>query len=151
LLRLADRIWDHLILRRLGSDPVTRLWDQPANVFDDVAPFDMPSWYYTERVVQGLVSTANLLTREPIVNERVVERSSDLLYEAEHLYDMERMRGSAETSPKVENVLTEIRIKLERARATIRTRPGAAGALINAAMLALDELDAVRGNDSTVL
>lgn len=151
LLRLADRIWDHLILRRLGNDPATRLWDQPANVFDDVAAFDMPSWYYTERVVQGLVSTANLLTREPIVNERVVERSSDLLYEAEHLYDMERMRGSAETSPKVENVLTEIRIKLERARATIRTRPGAAGALINAAMLALDELDAVRSNDSTVL
>jgi hypothetical protein len=102
-------------------------------------------------VVQGLVSTANLLTREPIVNERVVERSSDLLYEAEHLYDMERMRGSAETSPRVENVLTEIRIMLERARATIRTRPGAAGALINAAMLALDELDAVRSNDSTAL
>lgn len=149
LLRLADRIWDHLTLRRLGPDPATRLWDQPANVFDEVAPFENPSWYYTERVVQGLVSTANLLTREPIVNERVVERSSDLLYEAEHLYDMERMRGSAETSPRVENVLTEIRIMLERARATIRTRPGAAGALINAALLALDELDAVRSNDST--
>ena len=151
LLRLADRIWDHLSLRRLGNGSAGRLWDQPANVFSDAPPFEMPSWYYTERVVQGLVSTANLLTREPIVNERVVERSSDLLYEAEHLYDMERMRGSAETSPRVENVLTEIRIMLERARATIRTRPGAAGALINAAMLALDELDAVRSNDSTAL
>lgn len=151
LLRLADRIWDHLEQRRLGPGLSSKLWDQPANVFTGTPNFDRPSWYYTERVVQGLVSTANLLTREPIVNERVVERSSDLLYEAEHLYDMERMRGSAETSPEVENVLTEIRIKLERARTTIRTRPGASGALVNSALQALDGLDAVRSNDSTAL
>jgi hypothetical protein len=128
-----------------------KLWDQPAALFDGLETFENPSWYYTERVVQGLISTANLLSEEPIVNERLVVRTFDMLYEAEHLYDMERMRGSADGSPGVENVLTEIRIKLARARDIARSRPAAAGALVTSALASLDALDAVRSDGSPAL
>jgi hypothetical protein len=151
LLRLADRIWGHLEDRRLVVGGGAKLWDQPAALFDGLETFENPSWYYTERVVQGLISTANLLSEEPIVNERLVVRTFDMLYEAEHLYDMERMRGSADGSPGVENVLTEIRIKLARARDIARSRPAAAGALVTSALASLDALDAVRSDGSPAL
>jgi hypothetical protein len=146
LLGLADRIWDHLEGRRLRFGDNANLWDQPAGVFDGLPTVEGPCWYYTERVVQGLIGIANLLFEGPIVNERVVERTLDMLYEAEHLYDMERMRGSAEGSPEVENVLTDIRIKLSRARDIARSRPAAAGALVTSALASLDALDAVRSD-----
>jgi len=151
LLRLADRIWDHIDGRRLGVGPGAKLWDQPSGIFAGLATFKEPSWYYTERVVQGLISTANLLSEEPIVNERMVARTLDMLYEAEHLYDMERMRGSAEGSPGVENVLTEIRIRLTRAREIVRSRPAASASLVATALTSLDALDAARTNDVTAL
>ncbi|MBW6438008.1 hypothetical protein KZ829_30180 [Actinoplanes hulinensis] len=151
LLRLADRVWDHLARRRLTETGHRKLWDQPALVFDDLPEYESPSWYYTERVVAGLVSAANLLSEEPLVNDRLVVRAFDLLYEAEHLYDMELMRGSADASLEVMDVLTEIRAKLERARAIARTRPGAASALVNWVLMELDGLEAVRHSESTAI
>ncbi|BCY14385.1 SCO2524 family protein [Actinoplanes sp. L3-i22] len=151
LLRLADRVWDHLARRRLEGKLHRRLWDQPSNVFEELSDHEEPSWYYTERVVVGLISTANLLSQEPLVNDRLVVRAYDLLHEAEHLYDMERMRGSAEASLEVMDVLTEIQDKLERARAIARSRPGAATALVNWILMELDGLDAVRQNESTAV
>jgi hypothetical protein len=151
LLRLADGVWDHLARRRLTGKNHRRLWDQPSNVFAELPEHEEPSWYYTERVVAGLVSTANLLSEEPIVNDRLVLHAFDLLFEAEHLYDMELMRGTTDASLGVVDVLTEIRSKLERARSIARTRPGAATALVNWILLELDGLDAVRGNESTAI
>jgi hypothetical protein len=151
LLRLADRVWDHLSRRRLTGKIHRRLWDQPSNVFEELSSHEEPSWYYTERVVVGLISTANLLSQEPLVNDRLVVRAYDLLHEAEHLYDMERMRGSAEASLEVMDVLTEIQDKLERARSIARARPGAATALVNWILMELDGLDAVRQNESTAV
>ncbi|MEV0897342.1 SCO2524 family protein [Actinoplanes sp. NPDC049802] len=151
LLRLADRVWDHLSRRRLQESHHRRLWDQPTLVFEELPEYDKPSWYYTERVVAGLVSAANLLSEEPLVNDRLVVRAFDLLYEAEHLYDMELMRGSADASLEVMDVLTEIRAKLERSRSIARTRPGAASALVNWVLMELDGLEAVRHSESTAI
>ncbi|GAA1606140.1 SCO2524 family protein [Actinoplanes couchii] len=151
LLRLADRVWEHLARRRLTDNVHRRLWDQPSQVFESISEHDRPSWYYTERVVAGLVSAANMLNEEPLVNDRLVIRALDLLYEAEHLYDMELMRGSADASREVMDVLTEIRAKLERARNIARTRPGAACALTNWILMELDGLDDVRQSESTAI
>ncbi|MBG0559956.1 SCO2524 family protein [Actinoplanes aureus] len=151
LLRLADGVWDHLSRRRLSGTSHRRLWDQPSNVFEELPGYEQPSWYYTERVVAGLVSTANLLSEEPLVNDRLVIHAFDLLFEAEHLYDMELMRGSADASLEVMDVLTEIRAKLDRARSIARTRPGSATALVSWILLELDGLDAVRQNESTAI
>jgi hypothetical protein len=151
LLRLADRVWDHLSRRRLDSGVHARLWDQPSAVFEGLPLHSAPSWYYTERVIQCLISAANLLSEEPLVNDRLVTQAYDLLYEAEHLYDMELMKGSSGASLEVKDVLTEIRTKLERARSIARTRPGAAIALSSSMLTLLDKLDAVRDTDSTAV
>ncbi|MEU4421367.1 SCO2524 family protein [Actinoplanes sp. NPDC024001] len=148
LLRLADGVWDHLAQRRL-SGRHRALWDQPANLFAGPTVYDEPSWYHTVRVVAGLVSTANLVSEEPLVNERLVIQALDLLFEAEHLYDVELMRGSAEASREVRDVLIDIRATLERARSVARSRPGAAAALANRILLELDGLDTARRNDGT--
>jgi len=153
LLRLADRLWEHLALRRFTDEEAegyhTGLWDQPARRFSGLDEHVDPSWYYTERVVQGLVSTANLLTSEPLVNQRVVDRSFDLLYEAEHLYDMELMRGSGEVGGEVQEALLKVRINLDRAREIAPTRPGTAGSLINRVLKDLDGLETARKNGNT--
>lgn len=78
LLRLADRIWDHLSRRRLGG-----LWDQPSGVFEDSDVHTEPSWHYTERVVQCLVSTANMLSGERLADEQLVRQARKMLSEAE--------------------------------------------------------------------
>jgi hypothetical protein len=153
LLRLADRLWDHLALRRFPSEDAeghhTGLWDQPARRFPGLERYDEPSWYYTERVVQGLVSTANLLISEPLVNQRVVDRTFDLLYEAEHLYDMELMRGSGDAGGEVLEALLKVRINLDRAREIAPMRPGTAGSLINRVLKDLDGLETARKNGNS--
>src|SRR5262249_28578232 len=55
LLQLADGIWEHLLRRRITSEPGMDLWDQPENVFEQVPPSaEGPSWYYARRVVECL-------------------------------------------------------------------------------------------------
>ena len=143
LLSLADQAWDHLALRRLSSD--LQLWDQPGEIFPDLELHQKPSWYYTERVVQALVSAAKLLTQEPLVDERIALQATALLAEAEHLYDMELMNGS---TPGNENELSKklirIRMNLERGRQLSRIRPGTTLALASASLQLLDELAAAR-------
>ncbi len=151
LLRLADRVWDHIARRRFTDGDFRGLWDQPARVFESVPEYTGPSWYHTERVVQCLVAAAHLVSREPLVNDRLVSQAFDVLYEAEHLYDMELMRGSANVSLGLKDHLTEIRAKLERARAIARTRPAAAAAIGTSALEMLDALDAVRDSSNSVL
>ncbi|WP_436527103.1 SCO2524 family protein [Actinoplanes sp. HUAS TT8] len=151
MLRLADRVWDHIARRRFTDGEFRGLWDQPSQVFETVPEHAGPSWYHTERVVRGLVGAAGLVSQEPLVNDRLVGQAYDLLYEAEHLYDMELMRGSAGVSLGLKDHLTEIRTKLERARAIARTRPAVAVASASAALEMLGNLDAARDSSNTVL
>jgi hypothetical protein len=145
LLDLADRVWDHLATRRLDGGAGRSLWDQPAKVFHQLAPTgNEPSWYYTERVVQGLVTTANMLNRPPLRSERLADYALDLLGEAEHLYDMELLSGAAEGGPKMQQTLHLIRVNLRRAREIVQDRPGTATALATEVLRGLDELAAAR-------
>lgn len=145
LLDLADRIWDHLADRRLDGGAGRSLWDQPAKVFRQIKQNqDGTSWYYTERVVQGLVTTANMLNRPPLRSDRLADYALDLLSEAEHLYDMELLSGAAEGGPKMQQTLHLIRVNLRRAREIVQDRPGSAAALSTEVLRSLDELDAAR-------
>jgi len=144
LLGLADQVWDHLAQRRLTGARTDQLWDQPANIFNGATTYEEPSWYFTERVVQGLVTAAKLLTEEPLVNERLGGFANDLLAEAEHLYDMELMNGSTPGVSELGRSLTRIRVNLERGRALVSTRPGTAVALVSEALRLLDEMAAAR-------
>jgi hypothetical protein len=145
LLDLADMVWDHLVARRLDQGLVRSLWDQPAKAFPQLkVNYDRPSWYYTERVVAGLVTTANMLNRAPLRSQRLADFAMDLLSEAEHLYDMELLSGAAEAGPKMQQTLHVVRVNLQRAREIVQDRPGTATALTSDVLRSLDEFAAAR-------
>jgi hypothetical protein len=154
ILESADRVWDHLEARRLPHDAPTggNLWDRPEAIFPSLNPTekDQPSWYFTERVVQALIVTANLLSRPPIRSEGLVRNAVDLLIEAEQLFDNERMRGTGEGGPTLRDQVKEIEVTLRRSREGLAERPGTAAALASNALLMLDELIAGRQNASGV-
>jgi hypothetical protein len=145
LLDLADRVWDHLLKRRLQSGPARYLWDQPAGAFGRASPsFETPSWYYTERVVQALVTTASVISQPPLRSEPLAAYGRELLNEAEHLFDKELLTGAAAAGPTIQRSLREIQVTLQRARELLPARPGTAAVLAADVLRGLDEFAAAR-------
>lgn len=144
LLNLADRIWDHLLRRRVDGSG-RRLWDQPSQAFEQLTSrYEGVSWYYTERVVQALVATVTMLKRAPLRSQPLIEVAQELLAEAEHLYDVELLGGAAEAGPKMQQTLRIMQVHLTRAREVVLDRPGTAIALTQEVLRMLDELAAAR-------
>lgn len=147
LLELADRVWDHLMRRRITGEAGADLWDQPSNVFDDIEPAaDSPSWYYSRRVVECLVTAADVVTSPPLRNQRLAELAADLLSEAEHRFDQELLRGSTEAGPAMRTALQGARATLRRARTIVDDYPGTSFVLISEVLRDLDRLSAARSD-----
>ncbi|MBX6355187.1 MAG: hypothetical protein IRZ05_04930 [Micromonosporaceae bacterium] len=145
LLGLADQIWDHLVSRRIREGTARDLWDQPSGAFAGVAEhYQQASWYYTSRVVQCLVTAANIVGNRPLPSELLSGIAKDLLSEAEHLFDQELLGGSTEAGPAMRGTLQEIQTNLRRARTIISDRPGSAMVRVTEALLVLDRLAAAR-------
>jgi hypothetical protein len=142
LLGLSSQIWDHLQRRRLRSGQGRNLWDQTGEAFGRTSTdSDQPSWYFTERVVECLVSAAEVVAKPPLRSDGLVDYSADLLNEAEHLYDKELLAGS---SQDLREDLTKIRLTIERARSIQPERPGSAASLALGVLNDLDELAVAR-------
>jgi hypothetical protein len=141
LLETADRVWDHLLERRIKLSVGRDLWDDPGGAFADLEPLrdELPSWYFTERVVQALVVAANVLDRPPLRSERVTAFAVELLNEAEQLFDRELMRGSA-SGPSLQPSIKTIRANLRRARDVLSDRPGTAAVLASNVLNLLNEI-----------
>ncbi len=145
LLTLADSVWDHLHQRRLKDGLGEDLWDQAGDAFDQLSTrHKLPSWYYTERVVECLVAAANVINRAPLHSTRLAETATDLLFEAEHLFDRELLSGSEEGGPPIRGVVQKVRANLRRAREILNDRPGSAAVLANEVLRDLDGLDVAR-------
>ncbi len=145
LLGLADIVWDHLLRRRITREPGTDLWDQPSNAFEQLAPgTDNPSWYYTRRVVECLVTAAEVVNSPPLRNERLAELAGDLLSEADHRFDQELLRGSTEAGPAMRSTLQSARATLRRAHEIKADHPGTAFVLVGEVLRDLDRLAAAR-------
>lgn len=145
LLDLADQTWEHLVRRRLDTGTARSLWDQPAKVFPTLGTHHTePSWYYTERVVHGLVTIAGMLGRPPLRSHLLASYARDLLAEAEHLFDMELLSGAAAGGPAIVQTLQVTRINLRRARELLKDRPGTAAAIAMEVLRTLDEFSAAR-------
>ena len=149
LLDLMDRIWDHVLLRRhsdgKGKDAWDGLWDQPTNVFQvATGPFTLPSWHHTVRVVESLLFSATLTTSRPLQADEVRAFASFLVAEAEHLFDQEQLAGSTEAGPQLRAEVQSVRASILRAREILRVKPGTATALLQDALLKLDQLAAAR-------
>lgn len=145
MIGLADQVWGHLERRRIADDTGRDLWDQPANEFPQIEKQDpRPSWYYTKRVVDCLVTAAQVIGNPPVSGSRLSEYASDLLAEAEHLFDQELLGGSSEAGPAIRAQTDTLRQKLVRARRIQRDRPGSAAVLVSEVLSALDGLAAAR-------
>lgn len=149
LLKLADGVWDHLHRRRLKDGLGEDLWDQAGDAFDQlVTRHKLPSWYYTERVVECLVAAANVINRAPLHSTQLAEMAVNLLFEAEHLFDRELLSGSQESGPSMRKVVQKVRANLQRARAILNDRPGSAAVLASEVLRELEQL-AVARQDAT--
>jgi hypothetical protein len=148
LLNLADSVWEHLLNRRIIGQPGLDLWDQPGNVFNQIPRgTDTPSWYYTRRVVECLVTAANdVVSSPPLRNEQLSELVEALLSEAEYRFDQELLRGSTEAGPAMRAALDAVQANLSRIREIIALYPGTALTLAGEVLRDLDRLAAARSD-----
>lgn len=145
MLNLADHIWEHLWLRRHRGGPAENLWDQPAELYASVTPDSKEaSWYYTERVIEGLVQAATLIDRPPLRSHGVRGIASDMLDEAEHLLDREMLIASTDSGPALATALQRAQTTLRRARDLLGERPSTALVLASDVLRELDRLSAAR-------
>src|SRR5262249_43584147 len=139
------QIWDHLQRRRLSSEVGRDLWDQTAAVFPAGSPqSDLPSWYFTERVVECLVSAAGVVLQPPPRTVLLAGHAADLLNAAADLYDRQLLTRMSEAGESLRNTLTRVRLSLDRARSIQHERPATAVALATEVLRELDELSAAR-------
>jgi|SRR5450755_881763 hypothetical protein len=145
-LDLADMIWTHIERRRMDSPKARGLWDEPTQVFTTTSftPYEVPSWYHTERVIEVLVAAANVTQSLPAGTADLTGHAQQLLAEAEHLFDKERLRGTSDTGEQMRESFQVVGAKLRRARELIRDRPGTASVLAGDVLRELDTVDAAR-------
>lgn len=141
LTALADQVWEHLRERRFTGGQYAHLWDLAPG---EVEGSPLPSWYYTERVVEGLVAAADLVSGAPLRSPELATYATDLLAEADHLFDQELLSISAEAGPAMGTALHAARATLRRAHELIRSRPGTAAVLASEVLRELDRLAAAR-------
>jgi hypothetical protein len=146
ILNLADQMWRHVERRGIETPNARGLWDEPTQVFTGTsfAAYAKPSWYHTERVVEVLVAAANVTQSPPTPTIQLVENAEQLLAEAEHLFDRERLRGTNDTGEQMRETFQVVGAKLRRARELLRDRPGTASVLAGDVLRDLDMVDAAR-------
>ena len=147
MLGLADRIWTHLDDRRLLVGERRGLWDQPAAVFPAFDhQFEAPSWYHTKRVIDGLITAAEVLGNPPLRSEALGGLAVDLIAEADHLFDQELLEGSSNGNRSKLGEIQELRTMLDRARTVMDKRPGTAVSLLLEILRRLDRFATIRDN-----
>jgi hypothetical protein len=145
-LDLADQIWAHIERRQIEEPNGRGLWDEPTQVFTGTsyAPYQVPSWYHTERVIEALVAAANVTQRPPSATDELAAYARQLLAEAEYLFDRERLRGTNATGEQMRESFQVVGTKLRRARELLRDRPGTTSVLAGDVLRELDTIDAAR-------
>jgi hypothetical protein len=145
-LDLADLMWNHIERRRIEAVNGRGLWDEPTQVFTGTSyeAYGKPSWYHTERVIEVLVAAANVTQTAPAATTELMEYAQQLLAEAEHLFDQEKLRGTNDTGEQMRESFQVIDANLRRARNLLRNRPGTAATLAGEVLRQLDLIDAAR-------
>jgi hypothetical protein len=145
-LDLADQIWTHIEGRRIETVEARGLWDEPTQIFTGVpfAAYGVPSWFHTERVIEALVAAANVTKSRLAATTELTRTAQQLLAEAEHLFDQERLRGTNDTGEQMRESFQVVGAKLRRARELLSERPGTASVLAGDVLRELDTVDAAR-------
>jgi hypothetical protein len=145
-LDLADQIWRHIERRRITAPGGRGLWDEPTQVFAGLPSTSggRPSWHQTERVMEALVAAANLTESSTAAAVGLLGSARQLLAEAEHLFDQERLRGTNDTGEQMRESFQVVGAKLRRARELLLVRPGTASVLAGDVLRDLDMIDVAR-------
>jgi hypothetical protein len=147
MLALADQVWSHLVERKLKAGDAGQLWDQPHDAFPQYEHrYDEPSWYFTKRVADCLVTASDVISRPPLRSELLAEIANHQLTEAEHIFDQELLHGSTAAGPAMRRELQELRAKLNRAREVLDERPGTAIAKASEILVRLAGFTAARSD-----
>ncbi len=146
LMVVAEATMDHLARRRLREGPGAGLWDDPVEVLFSAggSADSRPSWYLTERVIEGLVTAASTYEETPLRTTHMVDNALELLSEADHLLNQEILQADANDQSELNTGLLEIEATLTRARKILNERPSSASALAMEALRKLDELTVAR-------
>ena len=91
-----------------------------------------------------LVAAANVTESQSTAAPELRQIASQLLAEAEHRFDMERLRGTDDTGDQMRESFQVVAAKLRRAREILSERPGTASVLANDVLRELDMVDAAR-------
>ncbi len=89
-------------------------------------------------------TAADLIQGEPPPGSMLSDMASELLIEAEDVFDEEQLRGSGEGGPALRDSLNRQSIGLRRARQMMPTRPGTAASILLEVLRDLDKLAAAR-------
>jgi hypothetical protein len=146
LMSVAEATMNHLAGRQLRGR-AAGLWDDPAALFSSRGSKSLngkPSWYFTERVVEGLVFAAQTFKESPLRSRQMISTALDLLNEADHLLNQEMLEVGADESPTMHGSLEQTETKLARARRILNERPGTSNALALEALQELDQLAVAR-------
>lgn len=145
LLTIADEALDHMWDRRLATGAAAGLWDDPSSLTHGTPSDELrPSWYATERMIECLVTAVNTIERPPVRSTQLIELTTDLLSEADHLFSQYQMGVSFVGGSALDATMLRIDSKLQRARQLLYDKPGTANALLMDALRELDELAVAR-------
>jgi hypothetical protein len=151
LLAVAEDALGHLWKRRLREGPAAGLWDDFSPFSADVeVDRERPSWYLTERVIEGLVVASAAVTAQPIRSADLIDITRQLLAEAEHLFSQEQFEANANDRSTMYLSLEAIQTRLQRARAILYDRPGTANSIVGDVLLELDTLTVARNAARTI-
>jgi hypothetical protein len=152
-LDLADQVWAHVERRRIETPYGRGLWDEPTQVFHHTSfvPYGAPSWYQTERVMEALVAAASVTMSRPAAAPELVVAATQVLAEAEHQFDQERLRGTNDTGEQMRESFQVVGAKLRRAREILRDRPSTAIVLASDVLRELDAIDAARQDTARLI
>jgi hypothetical protein len=146
LLAVGNDALGHLWRRRIRTGVAAGLWDDPNELFpENTRDLRKPSWYMTERAIEGLVVGAQMVNQPPIRSSMLIDQGARLLAEADHLfsqYELATARNGAATSDGVARIET----RLARARQLLFEQPGTANSLAMEVLRELDELEVARAD-----
>jgi hypothetical protein len=148
LMDLAEAAMDQLESRRIKSGRAAGLWDDVTgltpegrtSVADGAPAVTRPSWYFTERVIESLVTAATGYEQNTPRSDRMLDHLVRLVNEADHLYNQELMATDVNDRSQLRTGLDEIELLIAQARDIAERQTGTAIALALRALSLLDGL-----------
>jgi hypothetical protein len=146
LMRLAEAAMDQIERRRIDDGIQQGLWDDVSGIGAAGGRLNGPSWYFTERIIEALVTAAQAYNEEPPRTDAMYELLIGLLSEADHLYNQQLMATDLGDTSMRAMELEIVGVLIAQARSLDRARSATGTALAQQALIKLNELGQARND-----